>query len=54
MSLPLRERGLKCFRQHYVLQTVLSLPLRERGLKLPNPQSSHNLLSCRSPCGSVG
>ena len=33
MSLPMRERGLKCFLGSIEHHTPMSLPMRERGLK---------------------
>ena len=52
MSLPLWERGLKCFFRTARPATRWSLPLWERGLKSPH-LNGNNYNIGRSPCGSV-
>ena len=52
MSLPLWERGLKCYEGNGYVAKEESLPLWERGLKSEKRGRSRQK-GCRSPCGSV-
>ena len=54
MSLPVRERGLKCVGKLLLERVALSLPVRERGLKFPGHKSTGYESCCRSPCGERG